>query len=116
MVVHMEMGIRVAGTVEIAGLNAPPNYARARVLVRKAARVYPALAGLTGEAWMGHRPAMPDSLPVIGRSPVVKNVYFAFGHGHLGLTFAATTGRLIAEIVSGTPPSLDIHPYRIERF
>ena len=116
MVVPMEMGIRVAGTVEIAGLNAPPNYARARVLVRKAARVYPALAGLTGEAWMGHRPAMPDSLPVIGRSPVVKNVYFAFGHGHLGLTFAATTGRLIAEIVSGTPPSLDIHPYRIERF
>jgi D-amino-acid dehydrogenase len=114
--VPMEMGIRVAGTVEIAGLTAPPNYERARALVRGAKRIYPALDNLTGTEWMGHRPAMPDSLPVIGRSPVVKNVYYAFGHGHLGLTFGATTGRLVAELASGKPPSLDLQPYRVDRF
>ena len=116
VVVPMEMGIRVAGTVEIAGLEAPPNYKRAQVLLRKAKHIYPALEGLTGEEWMGHRPALPDSLPVIGRSPVVENVYFAFGHGHLGLTFAATTGRMIAELAAGGTPSLDLRPFRIDRF
>ena len=116
VVVPMEMGIRVAGTVEIAGLEAPPNYQRAQVLLRKAKHIYPALDGLKGEEWMGHRPALPDSLPVIGKSPVVENAYFAFGHGHLGLTFGATTGRLIAELVAGSPPSLDLRPFRIDRF
>jgi D-amino-acid dehydrogenase len=116
VVVPMEMGIRVAGTVEIAGLEAPPNYKRAQALVRKAKHIYPALDGLTGEEWMGHRPALPDSLPVIGRSPVVKNAFFAFGHGHLGLTFGATTGRMIAELAVGSPPSLDLQPFRIDRF
>ncbi len=116
VVVPLEMGIRVAGTVEIAGLEAPPNYQRARVLLRKAKHIYPALDGLTGEEWMGHRPALPDSLPVIGKSPVVENAYFAFGHGHLGLTFAATTGRMIAELAAGRTPSLDLRPFRIDRF
>jgi D-amino-acid dehydrogenase len=65
---------------------------------------------------MGYRPSLPDSLPVIGRSPRHRNAYFAFGHGHLGLTLAAVTGRLIADLVAGRTPSLDSVPYRIDRF
>ena len=112
----MEMGLRVAGTVEIAGLKAPPNYERARVLVRKARRIYPALDDTDGIEWMGHRPATPDSLPVIGRATRFANVCYAFGHGHLGLTFGPLTGRLIAELVAGKPASLDLRPYRVDRF
>jgi D-amino-acid dehydrogenase len=110
------MGLRVAGTVEIAGLEAPPNYARARVLVRKARRVYPALDVSDGSEWMGHRPATPDSLPVIGRATRFANVSYAFGHGHLGLTFGPITGELIADLVAGRPARLDLRPYRVDRF
>lgn len=116
VVTPMEMGVRVAGTVEIAGLEAPPNYERAHVLVRKAKRIYPRLDDAGGVPWMGHRPATPDSLPVIGRSAGVRNVSYAFGHGHLGLTFGPITGQLIAELVAGKPASLDLHPYRVDRF
>ena len=116
VVTPMEMGVRVAGTVEIAGLEAPPNYARARILVRKAKRIYPALDDAGGIEWMGHRPATPDSLPVIGRATAVGNVSYAFGHGHLGLTFGPITGRLVAELAAGKPPSLDLGPYRADRF
>jgi D-amino-acid dehydrogenase len=116
VVTPMEMGIRVAGTVEIAGLAAPPNYARAKVLVQKAKRVYPALDDADGVEWMGHRPALPDSLPVIGRARRFANVSYAFGHGHLGLTFGPITGQLIAELAAGKPASLDLHPYRVDRF
>ncbi len=116
VVTPMEMGLRVAGTVEIAGLEAPPDYARARVLVRKARRVYPALDDSGGSEWMGHRPATPDSLPVIGRAKRVGNVSYAFGHGHLGLTFGPVTGQLIAELAAGLPASVDLEPYRVDRF
>jgi D-amino-acid dehydrogenase len=116
VITPMEMGIRVAGTVEIAGLAAPPDFARARILVRKAKRVYPALNDGDGLEWMGHRPAMPDSLPVIGRATGFANVAYAFGHGHLGLTLGPITGQLIEELLAGAPPSLDLHPYRVDRF
>ena len=116
VVTPMEMGVRVAGTVEIAGLEAPPNYQRARILVRKAKRIYPGLDDAGGVEWMGHRPATPDSLPVIGRATGVGNVSYAFGHGHLGLTFGPITGRVIAELAAGKPASLDLHPYRVDRF
>ena len=65
---------------------------------------------------MGHRPSLPDSLPVIGPAPRLANVYLAFGHGHLGLTWGPTTGRLIAALVSGQEPGIDMRPYRAERF
>jgi D-amino-acid dehydrogenase len=116
VVTPMEMGLRVAGTVEIAGLEAPPDYARARVLVRKARRVYPALEDAGGVEWMGHRPATPDSLPVIGRAPRFANVCYAFGHGHLGLTFGPVTGQLVAELAAGLPATVDLHPFRVDRF
>jgi D-amino-acid dehydrogenase len=59
---------------------------------------------------------MPDSLPVIGPSPKHPGLYFAFGHGHLGLTGAATTGRIIADLAAGLPSAIDIAPFRIDRF
>ena len=81
----METGLRVAGTVEFAGTEAAPDYARADALGVQAARMLPGLAGSNVTQWMGHRPCMPDSLPVIGPSPKYANVYYAFGHGHVGL-------------------------------
>lgn len=116
VITPMEMGLRVAGTVEFAGLEAEPDYRRAEILIKKAQKVFPGLNGAEGEAWMGHRPSLPDSMPVISRSVTTENVTYAFGHDHLGLTMGAITGKLVSEIVSGQQPSLDISPYRINRF
>ncbi len=112
----MEMGLRVAGTVELASLDAPPDYRRARRLLDHARRMFPGLRTDGATEWMGCRPSIPDSLPVIGASPRVPGVYFAFGHGHLGLTEGAITGKLIAELVAGRPTSVDTKPYRVDRF
>jgi D-amino-acid dehydrogenase len=65
---------------------------------------------------MGHRPSLPDSKPVLGRAPEVRNAYFAFGHGHVGLTAAAPTGEIIADLLEGRDPSIDIEPFNAERF
>ena len=78
--------------------------------------MFPGLQGGEVTRWMGHRPCIPDSVPVVSRSPKHRNVTFAFGHGHIGLICASTTGRLVAELVSGATPSLDPAPYRIDRF
>lgn len=115
-VTPMEQGIRVAGSVEFAGTEADPNYARADALRLRAERMLPSLVGRRYTQWAGHRPCMPDSLPVIGRSPRFRNVYYAFGHGHIGLCGGAPTGRIIADLVAGRKPTLDIVPFRIERF
>jgi D-amino-acid dehydrogenase len=108
--------LRVGGTVEIAGLEAPPNFRRARVLLRHAKQILPALDTRDPSEWMGHRPALPDTIPVIGRSPHAPNVIYAFGHGHLGLTLAATTASLVADLAMRRPSPLDLSPYRVERF
>ena len=115
-VTPMEQGIRIAGSVEFAGTNADPDYARADVLRRQVERMLPTLAGSRSTKWAGHRPCMPDSLPVIGPSPRFRNVYYAFGHGHVGLCGGAPTGRIIADLVAGRMPALDITPFRIDRF
>jgi len=112
----MEMGLRIAGTVELAGIDAPPNYARARKLLEIGQTVFPGLQSDGFTEWMGHRPCTPDSLPVLGFGPRQRNVLFAFGHGHQGLLGAAKTGQVIAELASGRPPSIDLAPYSIERF
>jgi D-amino-acid dehydrogenase len=112
----MQMGLRLAGTVELAGLHAPPNWKRAEVLVERAKRILPGLDATDASPWMGHRPSLPDSLPVISASPHHRNVFFAFGASHLGLTQGATTGVLVADLVAGRPPSIDMTPYRIDRF
>lgn len=112
----MEAGLRFAGTVEIAGLDAPPNYERARALVTQGRAMFPALKGGEPSVWMGRRPSIPDSLPVIGPSPRADNVWYAFGHGHLGLTMAPATGRLIAALIACRSPHINPVPFRADRF
>ena len=109
-------GIRVGGTVEMAGLVAEPDYRRSKITVKHARDVLPDLKVDGATEWMGHRPALPDTVPVISRSARTKGVFYATGHGHLGLTYAATTARLIADLVFDRPPPLDLHPYRVDRF
>jgi D-amino-acid dehydrogenase len=112
----MQMGLRIGGAVELAGLETPPNYDRAKALVCLAKKYIPGLSAQGGTEWMGHRPSTPDSVPVISPSQKYKNVYYAFGHGHLGLTGSMTTGRLIAELVSGKTLNIDLTPFHVGRF
>lgn len=115
-VTPMEHGLRLAGTVELGGLRAPPNYERARILIRQAQRMFPGLNVENAGLWMGHRPSLPDSLPVIGAVPGRPQALLAFGHGHLGLTLGAVTGRLVADLVAGREPHCDLTPFRPDRF
>jgi D-amino-acid dehydrogenase len=112
----METGLRIAGTVEMAGVDAEPNFERARALLKHGRNLYPGLKTDGAIEWSGCRPSLPDSLPVIGRSPRYDNVYYAFGHGHLGLTEGGFTGKLIAEQIAGKPTSIDLTAYRADRF
>jgi D-amino-acid dehydrogenase len=114
----MEMGLRLAGTDEFAGLDAPPNWARADALWQVFKRVLPGMNApdATATRWMGRRPGLPDSLPVIGRSATLSNVWYGFGHGHLGLTWGPTTGRLIGDMLAGISSNIDLSPFRAERF
>jgi D-amino-acid dehydrogenase len=116
----MATGLRVAGTVEFAGIAAPPNWGRADKLLRVARMMYPSLPAGIAEArvkkWMGFRPSMPDSLPVIDRATGTANAWYAFGHGHVGLAAGAMTGRLVADLVGGRTPVIDPAPYAARRF
>lgn len=116
MVTPTASGIRVGGTVEMAGLDAAPDYRRAKVLVKRAKEALPDLKVEEATEWMGHRPAMPDTVPVMGRSAKQGNVWYATGHGHLGLTYGATTARLMADLITGAKPPVDMKPYRVDRF
>jgi len=110
-------GLRLAGQVELAGLAAAPNWERAEVLRKFARQVFPGLSGQSQvRRWMGHRPSTPDGLPCIGTASGCEDVVYAFGHGHVGLTAGATTARLVADIVDGRPPSIDLAPYAAARF
>jgi D-amino-acid dehydrogenase len=113
-------GLRLAGQVELAGLAAAPNWQRADVLLRFARKVYPGLpAELPAERvkmWMGHRPSTPDGLPVLGLASGCRDVVHAFGHGHVGLTAGARTGKIVADLVAGRDPELDMTPYAAARF
>ena len=116
----MQLGLRFAGTVELAGLAAPPDWRRARMLLAQGRRMLPGLAAEHAEerisVWMGHRPALPDSLPVLGASRASPDVIYAFGHGHVGMTAAPMTGRIVADLISGRPAPIDIGPFAPGRF
>ena len=116
----MDTGLRFAGTVELAGLEAPPDWRRARILLEQGCKMLPGLAASYPEerisVWMGHRPSLPDSLPVIGRSRATPNVIYAFGHGHVGMTSAPMTGKIVTDLIGGRPPSIDIAPFSAGRF
>jgi len=109
-------GLRVGGAVELGGLKVPPNYKRADILLQKARSFLPGLEGAGGRQWMGFRPSLPDSLPVIGRSPKDPRVLYAFGHGHLGLTQSAGTAEVAAALAAGRQPPIDISAYSPNRF
>ena len=116
----MDTGLRFAGTVELAGLSAPPDWRRAHILLDQGRKMLPALAASYREekisVWMGHRPSLPDSLPVLGPSSATPDVIYAFGHGHVGMTSAPMTGKIVADLVTGRPPSIDIRPFSAGRF
>jgi D-amino-acid dehydrogenase len=112
----MAGGLRLTGIAEFAGLDAPADYRRADVLVGHGRQMLPGLNVEGGKRWRGHRPATPDSLPVIGPAPRHPNLIFAFGHGRLGLGLGAITGRLVAQLATGQPTDVDSAPFRYERF
>lgn len=114
----MDMGLRLAGTDEFAGLDAPENWARADALWKIFKQVLPGLKepDAATTRWMGRRPGLPDSLPVIGPSKTTRNVWYGFGHGHMGLTWGPTTGRMIAEMMANKPGNMDLTPFRADRF
>ena len=111
----MKGRLRVAGTVELGGLEAPPSRHRLDRLLDGARAVFPDL-GPPDREWMGFRPSMPDSLPVIGCSGDGREIIHAFGHGHIGLTLAPITARIVADLVAGAEPEVDVRPYAAERF
>nr|WP_294554501.1 FAD-binding oxidoreductase [uncultured Rhodopila sp.] len=113
-------GLRLAGQVELAGLDAAPNWQRAGVLLKFARKVFPGLPADTPlravKVWMGHRPSTPDGLPCLGLASGCADVVHAFGHGHVGLTAAVTTGTVVADLVAGRPAAFDLTPYAAARF
>ncbi|TDQ63757.1 glycine/D-amino acid oxidase-like deaminating enzyme [Maritalea mobilis] len=112
----LSTGIRVGGAVEFAGLDAAPNFKRSEIMLQKAKRFMPDLKTEQGTQWMGFRPSLPDTLPAIGKSAHTPNISYAFGHGHLGLTQCFATGKLMAELIDGQAPSLDLTPFNPSRF
>ncbi len=113
--IQIEDGIRAAGTVEIAGLKKPPNTNRLKMIEREARKILPQLKNVKS-TWMGNRPTLPDSLPIIGKSNKNENVLYAFGHQHIGWTLAAVTGKAINELIRGSQPNFNISYFSPERF
>jgi D-amino-acid dehydrogenase len=121
MVVNpMNDGIRAAGQVEIAGLDAAPNWKRAEILRDHLIGMFPHLPKPVPadhiKVWMGHRPSMPDGRPCIGTARATDDVVYAFGHGHIGLVGSARTGRLVAQLVGGREPEIPLAPFDPRRY
>ncbi len=115
-VTPMETGLRIAGTEELGHADDPPSWRRAEVLQKQAHRMFPRARLDNGTRWMGPRPGLPDSLPAIGPLPGLPHILVAAGHGHLGLTGAPHTGRILAALASGEAPGIAMLPYAPDRF
>ncbi|ODP34476.1 FAD-binding oxidoreductase [Pandoraea sp. ISTKB] len=122
-VTPMDGRVRCAGTVEFAGLARGPDWRRCDLLARQLGRMYPGIGAhlqhrpvAPERRWLGFRPSTPDSLPVLGRASRMANAYYAFGHGHVGLTAGAASGRIVADLVAGRTTSIDLEPFSIARF
>ncbi|UWQ40900.1 FAD-binding oxidoreductase [Leisingera aquaemixtae] len=107
-------GLRLTGTVEIAALEAPANPRRLAYIARAGAEMLGPLPDPDSD-WLGFRPTLPDSLPVIGPSPQSDRLLYAFGHQHIGLTLSGITGRLIADLAEGRQPNVDLSPFAADR-
>ena len=113
--IQIHNGVRAAGTVEIAGLNKLPNKKRLNMIERQSRKVLPQL-GKVQSTWMGRRPTLPDSLPIIGNSQKNNNIIYAFGHQHVGWTLGAVTGKIIDSLSRDQIPNIDISAYSPSRF
>ena len=111
----MEQVLRVVGTVEFGGLDNPLSKKRILNLVNNGKYLFPELSEHQDE-WLGFRPSLPDSLPVIGPSKNYKNLFYAFGHQHLGWTLGAITGKIVAGMINGENTNLNLTPYSSLRF
>ena len=112
----LDIGDRVGGAVEFGGLSLPPNYKRVDAMIGRAKRFLPDASFEGGTRWMGFRPSLPDTLPVISSAPSCDRIIYAFGHAHHGLTQSAVTGEIVGALVSRRPPPLDIAPFDVRRF
>lgn len=112
----MSMGLRMTGTVEFGGLDLPPDPRRYQLLQRHLQALLPSADTTAPSTWMGFRPSLPDHLPVLGAAPRHPNVFFAFGHQHLGLTLAGVTARIMAELMLGRRSPIELAPYSVSRF
>ncbi|NLS16315.1 FAD-binding oxidoreductase [Rhizobium sp. P40RR-XXII] len=116
VVSKLSTGIRVGGAVELGGLALPPNFRRSEAMLQKARTFLSGLKPEGGMQWMGFRPSLPDSLPAIGRAKATRDVIYAFGHGHLGLTQSAGTARLVADLLTERTTAIDLTPFSPQRF
>lgn len=114
----MATGLRLAGTVEFspASKNPPANWKRADILETHVTELLPGVCNEEKTRWMGHRPTLPDFVPVLGQARELKNLFLSFGHQHLGLTLAPTSADILAELISTGKTSLDLEPFDIMRF
>lgn len=110
-----EQRLRAAGTVELASFDAPPWQARLDLITRQSQQMLPQLGAATS-TWLGFRPSMPDSMPVLSRASHFKRVFYAFGHGHAGLTLSGITAKLMAEMMTDQVTTVDCQPFSVQRF
>ena len=113
---QMVDGIRVAGTAEFSGLDAPLNQKRLYHLTVLARKMLPDISQSLPKSWGGYRPSLPDSLPCLGRVSGYEGLYAAFGHSHYGLMMAPRTGRVMAQLMTGQEPDIDLKPFSLTRF
>lgn len=113
---QMTSGLRVAGQVEIAAIDAAPDWRRAEILKRHLSKLFPQVDVSGAKMWLGHRPAMPDGRPCLGRSRRSADVIFAFGHGHVGLVAAPATARVVTALLADQAPDIAIDAFAPNRF
>ncbi|AOK57330.1 amino acid dehydrogenase [Burkholderia stagnalis] len=116
LVAPMTRGIRLTTGAELGLRDTPATPAQLAAVEPVARRLFPLGARVDGVPWLGRRPCTPDMLPVIGAAPRHRDLWFAFGHAHHGFTLGPVTGRLVADLMMGTPPFVDPAPFRVERF
>jgi len=109
-------GLRLTSQVEFAGLDAAPDYSHVRSLIPAAQRMLPGIDTTEESVWMGCRPSLPDSLPVLGYATQCDRVVYSFGHQHLGMTLGPRTALITADLIAGRDPQIDLRPYRADRF
>jgi len=117
---QMETGLRIAGQVEFASFEAAPDWRRGEIMRDIALKLFPGLprtlAAQDVQFWLGRRPSTPDGMPCIGHASASHDIIHAYGHGHIGLGCSARTGRIVAQLLTGQAPEIDLSPFSAQRF